>query len=270
VKPVHVLILAAATALLGFVGGMFGARYQPSWLREHHALEDERIQEFEALRDGVDLEEAMRRALAKQARKRDGPKSASDIISMTEIQRNETTAVVAARDLVSAQAMLQASGKIDGNADGVGEFGGFLELSGATRARMIRRLHPPALGSCFKRLEANGELDLSGYYYRIYLPDKRGAGVGEPAGGFTRASGVDSTRAERIWCLYAWPKTYGVTGKRTFCINQSGESLWTDDRRYSGAGGGPEPGAAFRIPGISGRIAGGIKGLDGNRWQPGL
>lgn len=184
------------------------------------------------------------------------------------IERNEGFAVAASRNFTSAHAQMQAAARIDRNADGVGEFGGFLEMSGAVPGRMDAVLVPPLLSRRFRQLNHHGELEYGGYLFRIFLPDRRGAGVGEPPEGFSRDGPVDPALAETAWCCYAWPVEYGVTGKRTFCVSQRGDTLSTEDARYSGTGRGPSADAAFLASGILGPVAIGATGQDGNSWQP--
>jgi len=182
---------------------------------------------------------------------------------------NEAAATATARNVISATAQVQASARVDEDRDGTGEFAGYLEMSGASAGRMARTLVPPVLASAFRTLTANGEVLRAGYLYRIYLPDARGFGVGEPATGFAPGQ-VDPNLAENTWCLYAWPEQYGRTGTRTFFTNQGGDVLATDAPAYSGSGHGPTPDAAF-LPAHRGTIMGAAaisaQGNDGNPWK---
>ena len=90
---------------------------------------------------------------------------------------NETAAIATLRNITSAQAQFQASGLLDQDQDGVGEYAGFIEMSGGAAGRMSRALHPPVLSRIFRELNAHGEVTRSGYHYRLYLPDSTGAGV---------------------------------------------------------------------------------------------
>ncbi len=182
---------------------------------------------------------------------------------------NRVAAVATLRNSTSAQAQAQASGRIDQNANGVGEYGGFKELSGAVAGRMSRALVPPVLSGAFRKLNAHGEVERSGYLYRIYLPGSRGEGIGEPEEGFSASSGVDPSLAETTWCCYAWPADENAKGQVTIFMNQSGDTLATQDDRYAGPGNGPQPDAAFRSRGaITGAAALGSEGQDGNVWRP--
>ncbi len=180
---------------------------------------------------------------------------------------NETAAVATSRNAVSAQAQFQHSAKVDTDGDGTGEYGGFMELSGATNGRMRAALVPPVLSRTFRGLSENGEVLRNGYYYRVYLPDANGQGIGEPQEGFTDQSGIDADLSETTWCMYAWPEEYGVTGTKTFMVNQGGDTFATDDRRYSGSGNGPKPNAAFTTDGIVGSPKHDKRGNDGNVWK---
>ncbi len=102
---------------------------------------------------------------------------------------NETAAIATLRNIVSAQAQFQQSAKADTDNDGTGEYGGFLELSGAIPGRIIvggvaSVLVPPVLSGSFRILNANGEVSRSGYFFRMYLPTAAGVGVTEPQTGY--------------------------------------------------------------------------------------
>ncbi len=182
---------------------------------------------------------------------------------------NETAAIATLRNTTSAQAQVQASGRIDTDRDGTGEYGGFLEMSGGVEGRMAKKLVPPVLSGAFRKMP-EGVVIRSGYCYRIFLPEARGHGVAEPISGFANDGTVVADLAETTWCCYSWPVEYGVTGTRTFFMNQAGDTLATDDARYSGVRGGPDAGSAFHPrtgSAITGMVAVGTKGNDGNVWK---
>ena len=223
------------------------------------------------------LEEAVARMNAQQVRLSKRLDPAIEIMEMINSQRsrssrprkvsNETAAIATGRNVISAQAQLQASARIDVDGDGTGEYGGFLELSGAVPGRMSKVLVPPVLSTSFRVLSASGEVTRSGYLYCIFLPGAKGDGVGEEAGGY-RTGDIDANLAETTWCMYAWPAEYGKTGTRTFFVNQAGDTVATDDADYSGTGNGPSADAAFHAgPGIVGKVAVGVEGQDGNLWR---
>lgn len=179
---------------------------------------------------------------------------------------NETAAIATLRNLISAQAMIQQSGKIDLDEDGDGEYSGFLEMSGAARGRMYRALVPAVLSGTFRVLDDSGRVTRSGYHFHIYLPAREGRPVGEPPQGYTEACGVDADLCERVWCAYAWPVEERA-GDKVFFTNQEGDVLCTVDARYRGAQ-GPRADAAFLEPGtITGKTAVERKGVDGNVWS---
>ncbi len=187
----------------------------------------------------------------------------------TAIANAETGVIAAGRNLISAAAQIQASARIDADRDGTGEYGGFLEMSGAVAGRMAAPLNPPVLARAFRTLLATGEVERNGYLYRLYLPGPRGVGVAEPPSGFDLRD-VDADLAETTWCLYAWPVAYGRTGRKTFFTNQGGDVLATDAPAYDGPGHGPAPDAAFRPLGrgtITGLVAIGADGNDGHPWK---
>jgi len=185
------------------------------------------------------------------------------------LSANETAGIATLRNIISAQAQFQQGAKADENGDGVGEFGGFLELSGASAGRMTSLLAPPVLSGAFRVLNAGGEMARSGYLFKVYLPGPAGAGLAEPVTGFTAGGGQIPDLAETAWCSYAWPLNYNGSGNRTFFTNQRGEIFATEDSRYSGTLSGPPSDSAFASPGtITGVVAEGAPGTDGNGWRP--
>jgi hypothetical protein len=186
-----------------------------------------------------------------------------------QMNANETAAIATGRNVCSAQAQFQATARADVDGDLRGEFGSFVELSGAREVRgnaQAGRLNPPVLSGAFRSPTPEGFVSRSGYYFVIYLPDAAGDGIATDGAGFDR---IDPDRARGYWCMYAWPVTYGETGRRTFMTNQAGDVLTTDCPQYSGPS-APRPGAAFTGGGpysIIGASAVGVTGQDGNEWK---
>ncbi len=184
------------------------------------------------------------------------------------LSANETAAIATLRNIISAQAQFQQSGKADTDDDGTGEYGGFNELSGGAAGRMAAALVPPVLSGAFRVLNANGEVSRSGYFFRIYMPDNAGAAVGEPQAGYADDGTLDADLAETTWCAYTWPVNYNQSGNRTFFTNQGGDVVGSEDGNYSGTGNGPAGDAAFQAAGvITGSVAIGVAGQDGNTWK---
>ena len=120
------------------------------------------------------------------------------------------------------------------------------------------------------QLTAAGEVTRSGYIFRMYLARADGIGVREPAAGFAPGL-VDADRAETMWVCYAWPARYGVTGNRSFCVNQQGDIQFTDSPQNDGPNCATiTAGAAFLSADrndMTGRFATGTTGADGNTWR---
>ena len=184
------------------------------------------------------------------------------------LNSNETAAIATLRNIISAEAQFQTTARADENNNGVGEYGTFGEMSGSIGVRGNAILNPPVLSTAFRTVNANGEVSRSGYLFAMFLPDAGGDGVAEAAGGGVGA-GVDGDLAETTWCCYGWPANYGNTGNRTFFVNQGGDIVASEDPTYSGSGNGPASNSAFAGTGasITGNVATGMTGRDGNFWR---
>ncbi|MCA8974713.1 MAG: prepilin-type N-terminal cleavage/methylation domain-containing protein [Planctomycetes bacterium] len=189
------------------------------------------------------------------------------------LNANESAAIATLKNISSAQAQCQASGAIDTNSNGQGEYGFFGELSGRTTVRgSTLRIQPPVLSSAFGNVTAS-RVTRSGYLFQMYLPSGTSAGLAEDAtgGDTTNDNGVSAPDAETVWCCYAWPAVQGNSGKRTFFINQSGDVLSTNGAvaQYDGTGSPPLYGAAFASGGsnsLSATLAANTVAIDGNTW----
>jgi hypothetical protein len=249
-----VLVAGSLAALVGALGAMlpFGARAdERKDLEPRLASVEKRLGDLE--RRLAPLLQAMHAGLP----------------DLLEARRtaNETAAQATLRNILSSQAQLQASSKIDEDHDGNGEYGGFLEMASAKPGRMPALLVPPLLSCAFRILDEHGAASRSGYFFRVYLPKQGGGCLGEPAEGFTSASGVSAEDAELAWCCYAWPVKRGDSGTRTFFVNQEGDILACTSERYDGAGKGPAADAAFKLSGeCRGSPANGVRANDGNVW----
>lgn len=191
----------------------------------------------------------------------------------SRINANEAAAATTVRQIVQSQLVFVNRKAADLNKNGAGEFGTFGEMSGNVPVRAAsggtKYLDPSVINPSFRAIAPTGEMFRSGYYYRIYLPGPGGEGTLELPGGGAAAT-IDTDKAEQMWCVYAWPQDYGVTGRRTFFVNQNGDILWTESSAYSGPAAPIPPGAAFADGGpvvnIDGIIAVNEPGRDGNTW----
>jgi prepilin-type N-terminal cleavage/methylation domain-containing protein len=170
------------------------------------------------------------------------------------LSANETAAIATLRNIVSSQAQFQQGGKADEDNDGSGEYGGFLEMSGAVTGRLPvgTVLIPPVLSGGFRTLNPNGEVTRSGYFYKVFLPNDGGGCTEEvPGTGFTDGGGQDPDLSETTWCAYAWPVNYNQSGNRTFFTNQAGDVLSCEVATYSqsGAIAAGNADAAFQVAG---------------------
>ncbi|MGE0192023.1 MAG: type IV pilin protein [Planctomycetota bacterium] len=206
----------------------------------------------------------------------------------SKLQANEVAAIDALRLVAQAQTQFQARAIVDRDGDGIGEFGGFMELAGMRGPRgpvgapARPPMSPPILTSgSFQTVHAPwGHVERNGYLFQMYLPQPDGRRYPERVGQFHDI--VDMDLAEVTWCCYAWPRVYSQSGRRTFCVNQTGTIVMADADDYSGSAGGdnrPEwsgavLGAAFdatnepkHARAITGRLAIGKVGYDGHLWH---
>ena len=194
------------------------------------------------------------------------------------LNANESAAIATLKNISSAQSQCQASGIIDANTNGAGEYGFFAELAGAVGVRNdqaggvgTERISPPYLSAAFGNVNATRVLR-SGYFFAMFLPGAASAPTAEAATGGASGVNIISADAEVMWCCYAWPSSYGNSGKRTFFVNQSGDVLSCRNatQRYSGAGNAPAGTAAFDVvvatPTMASTIAANTSGQDGEVW----
>ena len=192
------------------------------------------------------------------------------------LNANESAAIATLKNISSAQSQCQASGVIDVNGNGAGEYGFFGELSGRTVVRAsTQSITPPVLSTAFGNI-ASARVSRSGYIFQMFLPSTTATGLAEQATGGdpTNAVGVDAGQAETLWCCYAWPQVQGNSGKRSFFINQSGDVLSTTHNAGSATttyGGTVVPAFSAAYNGaasafMSSQVAANTTGLDGNRW----
>lgn len=190
------------------------------------------------------------------------------------LNANESAAIATLKNISSGQSQCQASGVIDVNGNGSGEYGFFGELSGRTAVRgSTQRISPAVLSSAFGNV-ALARVSRSGYLFQMFLPDIAGAGIEEDAtgGDEDNGQGVDPGQAETLWCCYAWPQVQGNSGKRTFFVNQAGDVLATNGAVVAYNGNTVEPitwDAAFAATASSAMgvpVAANTMGIDGNTW----
>ena len=188
---------------------------------------------------------------------------------------NENQAIATLRAIAAGQQQLRASGAIDTDDDGGGEYGYFGELAGAVPMRIMDHsaglpalgslqndlLFPPILAAAFGSVVSDGRghgvVERAGYYFKIFLPGPTADGIipgvpEAPTGGTSPdnlGASWSSTNAEDLWCAYAWPVKSGKSGKRAFFINQAGdiEETVNAGNRYSGLNSTPEFDAALSL-----------------------
>jgi prepilin-type N-terminal cleavage/methylation domain-containing protein len=182
------------------------------------------------------------------------------------LNANESAAIATLKNISSSQAQCQASGAIDVNLNGAGEYGYFAELSGSigirgsTGAPGTIRITPPVLSGAFGQVSAvtlsggtitaAGAVLRSGYYFAMFLPSATSDFVPEATtGGGSATNNPAPSGCEVLWCCYAWPASRGNSGKRIFFVNQAGDVLSAANlaatAQFTGTTRGPAGGAAF-------------------------
>ncbi|MEC7726779.1 MAG: DUF2950 family protein, partial [Planctomycetota bacterium] len=153
------------------------------------------------------------------------------------LNANESAAIATLKNISSAQSQCQASGVIDTNANGQGEYGYFGELSGRVGVRndagaaSTNLITPSVLSAAFGNIAndtTTTTVSRSGYNFQMSLPDANAAGVAEGGSGGVGSTAPDASQSEVLWCCYAWPNARGNSGNRTFFVNQSGDVLATN------------------------------------------
>ena len=191
------------------------------------------------------------------------------------LNANESAAIATLKNISSAQAQVQASGAIDGNNNGAGEYGFFGELAGGVGVRdstttpTTDRLSPPVLSGAFANVSGS-RVTRSGYVFQMWLPDVNSIGVAELGTGGVGATSPNPVQAEVLWCCYAWPSSFGNSGKRCFFINQSGDVLSTKNiaQRYN-VSKAPTYDAAFLLGAgnaMGSTVAVSTSGIDNQIW----
>lgn len=189
-----------------------------------------------------------------------------------KIQANEAAAISVMRSISTAQAQFWRSQYADENGNGQGEYGVFGELSGLVGVRGGASKSPTDLTASMSNVTTTGEVKRSGYMFRMYLPESAGVGHAENPGGGMSPGVVNPDLAELHWCCYAYPQNHDSSGRMTFFVSERSEITKTDDTRYEGAGcAALRAGAAFVTNDLShmtGKVAIGTRGADGNLWRP--
>jgi prepilin-type N-terminal cleavage/methylation domain-containing protein len=186
------------------------------------------------------------------------------------LSANESAAIATLRNIISAQSQFETQAVVDTDGDGIGEYGWFTEMAGTAIPRGgVAVLIPPVLSSALGTLGPLAEINRSGFFFQMFLPDAAGVGVTETAG----FAAPDANVCETAWICYAWPADRQTTGNRAFVVNQTGDVLQTNNQTapHDGAISPPAYNAALDpavLGGLDmrGALAIGVAGSDGNVW----
>ena len=186
------------------------------------------------------------------------------------LNRNESAAIASLKNISSAQAQLQASGIADPEGNGQGRYGFFAEMAGKRSLRTAEGkdvfCDPAVLSKSFGNTE-RGLVHRGGYVFLMLLPAKGGGWVAEHEVGNGRE--VDPVLSETLWLCYAWPESYGWSGKRAFMLNQAGDILAAQnaDGAWSGEQ-GPKPGmSGFVEPVPTAHVSANCADCLGETWN---
>lgn len=203
------------------------------------------------------------------------------------LNANESAAIATLKNISSSQAQCQASGVIDVNGNGAGEYGYFGELSGAVGVRDANgtpsttvRITPPVLSGAFGTFtqatlqgaaNPGGAVLRSGYYFAMLLPGVNSEFVQEaPTGGASGQNNPNPAQSEVLWACYAWPVSRGNSGKRVFFVNQAGDVLASPNvatgTQYSGTTRTPHVNAAYIGTTMASTLAVNATGSNEERW----
>lgn len=184
-------------------------------------------------------------------------------------RRNEYRARWTMLKIHSAQSVLQGSADGDANGNREGRFGFFHELAVAPRLQPTAEVPADAYGSPvlpleFQRIEA-GRVHACGYVFEMFLPARGGGWVSErdPAA----AHKVDERLAATSWLCYAWPESWGTSGRIAYVATSGGALLFSRnaDRRCDGER-GPRAGAGFLAPQVGSNPAAMVADCHGEVW----
>ena len=140
---------------------------------------------------------------------------------------NRSMSPATLRNIISAQSQFETQAVVDTDGDGIGEYGWFTEMAGTAIPRGgVAVLIPPVLSSALGTLGVNAEINRSGFFFQMFLPDVNGAGLTETAG----FANPDPNVCETAWICYAWPADRQTTGNRAFVVNQTGDVLQTNNQ----------------------------------------
>ncbi len=160
--------------------------------------------------------------------------------NLVKIKANEDVVVSKLRELILGIENFRASAHVDQDGNKEGEYGFLPELAGTSPLRTKDGLNGPELkdsryiDQLFGTVDDNGNAEFSGFYFRLYLPGAENAITSNP--GVPSGDKASAKNQEKCYALYAWPVSYGVSGKRAFFINQEKRIYQTKNeiRRYEG------------------------------------
>lgn len=194
------------------------------------------------------------------------------------IGTNEQEAQTFLRRIWRAEEYVQRKALLDRNNNSTGEYGSLKEIfKECPFPEKAASDEPESLAAGERRSipqdarwGKEGEaIRYSGYFFCVFLPGPGGLPLRGKSG-----TAADPASAEKAWVGYAWPVSFGHSGKKAFFIHASGKFLETANevKKYEGEYNPPRSLAAFEKGSRSlfDPLAVGGEGTDQQVWRESL
>jgi hypothetical protein len=160
---------------------------------------------------------------------------AASVVGARRFSQAELRGLRTLSALRDAELSFRASGALDRDADGAGEFGFLGDVVRSAQGSSLATEIRPVGRDVWESRD-------SSYAFAVFLPDDGGHGVSE-----SEAARVSPREASQCFVAYAWPASYARTGLRAFCVLADGRLVITENgvKQYTGRRRAPKPFAAL-------------------------